>query len=284
MHHLAERGHVASGTCATVAYPGLTPLKAGDPGARAWLRAQEPDVVFYPAGFTWVDGCERDPATARAANCEEPLALAQTAVENGAHFVSFSTDYVFDGESGPYGEYDPVGPLNAYGRAKLDAERAMAKLGDRVLIARTCWVYGPERQGKNFAYQLVKTLSEGKTLLCPNDQWANPSYGPDVARAAVKLAEERLNGIVHLAGPEFVDRVTFARTIATAFELDPARIESCSTSELNQGAPRPLRGGLCSDRLGGLFPGSIRPLDVALADFLACVDGAGNWLDPRRIG
>src|SRR5580704_2992659 len=74
---LAERGHCAVGTYATVPFPGLVPVDAADlVGAAAWLRGQQPDVVFYPAGFTWVDGCERDPARARAANLEQPLNLA----------------------------------------------------------------------------------------------------------------------------------------------------------------------------------------------------------------
>src|SRR5437588_8377993 len=68
LHWLAARGHDAVGTYATVPFPGLAPLDAADlVGAAAWLRGQRPDVVFYPAGFTWVDGCERDPDRARSA-------------------------------------------------------------------------------------------------------------------------------------------------------------------------------------------------------------------------
>ena len=96
------------GTYATVPFPGLVPLDAADlVGAAAWLRGQQPDVVFYPAGFTWVDGCERDPARARAANLEQPLNLARVAADQGARFVYLSTDYVFDGRAGPYAEDDP---------------------------------------------------------------------------------------------------------------------------------------------------------------------------------
>ena len=61
LEHLAAGGHEAVGTYRTVAYPGLAHLDTADAGAGAWIREQRPDVVFYPAGFTWVDGCERDP-------------------------------------------------------------------------------------------------------------------------------------------------------------------------------------------------------------------------------
>jgi dTDP-4-dehydrorhamnose reductase len=281
LRHLARRGHDAVGTYATVPTLGLERLDAADPGAPDWVRDHCPEVVFYPAGFTWVDGCERDPAKARAANVEQPLAIAGAAADVGARFVYFSTDYLFDGRNGPYGEDAEPCPLNEYGRAKLEAEQRLAEsFDDAVLIARTCWVFGPERQGKNFAYQVVKTLKQGKPLACPSDQAANPSYGPDVALAAVLCAELGLGGVIHLAGPDFVDRSTFARAIARSFGLDDSCIESRTTSELALGAARPLAGGLRSARLGAFLPGLIRGLDAALADFRGRLSVGEPWANP----
>jgi len=283
---LGGRGHEAVGTYASAAYPGLVRLDAAELDASAaWLRGQKPDVVFYPAGFTWVDGCERDPARARSSNLEQPLNLARAAAGTGARFVYFSTDYVFDGGAGPYTEESPVNPLSAYGRVKYEAEQALAaELGDRVLTLRTSWVFGPERQGKNFAYQLVRTLAAGKDLVCPSDQISNPSYGPDVAGVAVSLAEQGRSGLAHAAGPEVADRVTFARAIATAFGLDPERVTGRTTTELGQGAPRPLRGGLLSGRLDAWLPGAVRPVTEALSDFRLRIHRGEGWADPFAAG
>jgi len=280
---LADRGHEADGTYATVAYPGLTQLDAADlPGASAWLRDRRPDVVFYPAGFTWVDGCERDPARARSANVDQPLNLARAAADSGARFVYFSTDYVFDGLTGPYSEDAPTRPLSEYGRAKLEAEAALAsELGDRQLTVRTSWVFGPERQGKNFSYQMAKALSAGKSLECPSDQVSSPSYGPDIARAVVDLVEAGHSGLIHVAGPEVMGRVAFARALAEGFGLDPSLIVAKTTAELGQGAPRPLSGGLLTPRLDLLLPGSMPPLAACLADFrerLATFEGLARPL------
>jgi dTDP-4-dehydrorhamnose reductase len=282
LRHLEERGHEAVGTYASVPFPGLAHVDAADPDASAdWLRSQRADVVFYPAGFTWVDGCERDPGKARATNCEQPLNLARAAAETRARFVYFSTDYVFDGEAGPYAESSPPNPLSAYGRAKLEAEQSLQDLGPDGLIVRTCWVYGPERQGKNFAYQLARALREGKALTCPSDQASSPSYGPDVALAVVELVEAGQTGLIHVAGPECLDRPTFARLLAEGFELDPAGIVAKPTADLGQPAPRPLKGGLLSLRLEALLPGRMRPLAEALADFRARVAPPGEgWADP----
>jgi dTDP-4-dehydrorhamnose reductase len=267
---LAQRGHTAVGTYATAAFPGLSRLDAGDRDAAAtWLRSQAPDVVFYPAGFTWVDGCEQDPGRAYAANLHEPLNLARAAAATGARFIYFSTDYVFDGACGPYSEESPVNPLSVYGRSKCDAERALAlELGSSQLTVRTSWVYGPERQGKNFAYQLARALStRAQPLVCPVDQISSPSYGPDVARAVVLLAEAGQTGLIHVAGPEVIDRVSFARAIAAAFGLDASLIDSRATASLGQSAPRPLNGGLLTQRLNLWHPGLMRPLGECLDDF-----------------
>jgi dTDP-4-dehydrorhamnose reductase len=279
---LAERGHEAVGTYHTVPQEGLVPLDASRLDEAAdWVRGQRPDVVFYPAGFTWVDGCERDPARARDANLDQPLNLARAASESGARFVYFSTDYVFDGQAGPYDEDAPTNPLSAYGRAKLDAERALAdELGDRTLIVRTSWVFGPERQGKNFAYQLVKALGQGKTLDCPADQISSPSYGPDVARAVVGLVDGDVSSLIHVAGPEVIGRVEFARAIAGAFELDPSKIIPKTTAELAQVAQRPLNGGLLTSRPDAIRPGVMRPLAEALTDFKARLSAGEGWAVP----
>jgi dTDP-4-dehydrorhamnose reductase len=263
LHALEERGHEAIGTYASVAFPGLSKLDAADlEGAAEWVKGQRPDVVFYPAGLTWVDGCERDPEVSRAANRVQPLNIARAA--HGARFVYFSTDYVFDGKAGPYTEADPPNPLSVYGRSKREAEiDLMDALGARALIVRTTWAYGPERQGKNFAYQLVKTLAAGNVFACPSDQISSPSYSPDIARTAVALVEAGRSGIVNVAGPEVVDRATFARAIALAFGLDPALIVGKPTAALGQGAPRPLNSGL---RVDQRTP-PLRPLAEALVDF-----------------
>jgi dTDP-4-dehydrorhamnose reductase len=282
---LRERDHSAEGTYATVPFPDLHYLDASDlSGAAAWLRRQAPEVVFYPAGFTWVDGCERDPARARSANLYQPLNLALTAVEVGARFVYFSTDYVFDGHDGPYTEADPTNPLSAYGRSKRDAELALAEaLGEMQLTVRTAWVFGPERQGKNFAYQLIQALRTIQPLTCPSDQRSSPSYGPDVAQAVVRLVEEGRSGLVHVAGPEVLDRPSFARAIATAFGLDPSLIIAKPTAELGQGAPRPLKGGLLTPLLDAWLPGLMRPLEAALADFRAQLTPPHCWVDPFQF-
>ncbi len=99
-------------------------LDVSDAGAvRSALRAG--DVVVHTAAMTDVDGCERDPDAAFAVNA----AGAANVAASGARMILLSTDYVFDGarRARAYREDDPTGPLSAYGRSKLAAERVGAR-------------------------------------------------------------------------------------------------------------------------------------------------------------
>jgi dTDP-4-dehydrorhamnose reductase len=119
-------------------------------------------------------------------------------------------------------------------------------------------------------------------VVCPADQVSSPSYAPDVARTVVDLATQARSGIVHVVGPEVMSRLAFARAIAAAFGLDPARIIPKTTAEIGQGAPRPLRGGLLTAKLDAWIPHAMRPLSECLDDFRKRLAAKEGWADPME--
>ena len=130
-------------------------LDLADAGAlvRA-CRSLRPALIVNAAAYTAVDRAESDAQAARLVNARAPGILAGEAKRLGAVLVHFSTDYVFDGSARtPYREDDPIGPLNEYGRSKLEGERAVAASGCRHLVFRTSWVYGP--RGRNFLLTML---------------------------------------------------------------------------------------------------------------------------------
>jgi dTDP-4-dehydrorhamnose reductase len=242
---LRGRGDEVHGTRAGHPVAGLAHLDITDHAAvgRA-VAAARPDWVFCPAGLSHVDYCEEHPEEAFAINRDGARAAARAAQGAGAGFVFYSSDYVFDGVGGPFGEVDAPRPLSVYGRSKWEGEQAVASACERAIIIRTSVVYGPERQEKNFVYQLIRACREGRAFSPATDQRASPSYNPDVAAASVELATRGLSGLWHVAGAEVLDRYAFALVICRVFGLDASRLTPVATAALAQKARRPLDGGL----------------------------------------
>ncbi len=246
---LRERGHEFVGTYAHHATDGLLPLDVTDTAAveRA-IRDARPDWVLCPAGLTHVDYCEDHPDEAMAINRDGPLRAARAARAAGAGFVYFSTEYVFDGTSGPYGEEDPANPLSRYGASKWEGERAVLSEVPRALAIRTTVVYGPDRQEKNFVYQLIRNCRDGREMRVASDQVSSPTYNQDLAAATMELCERDASGVYHLAGHGILDRFAFALLACKVLELDSSTLVPVTTASFGQKAPRPLRAGLKIDK------------------------------------
>lgn len=245
-------------------------LDLGDAGAvRSALESSQPDLVLVVGAYTHVDGCEANPEQSRRVNFEGPAAAAGWASAHGARVVFYSTDYVFDGQAGPYAEEDPVHPLSRYGRDKRGAEEAVLALGDRGLVLRTAWVYSWEDPPRNFMQRLALNLAAGQSATIPDDQWGNPTFAGDLARATWDLLERGAAGVVHTAGEQAMTRYAFARLIAESFGLPADRINGVPTAALGQTAPRPLRAGMKVDRLRSLIGWVPRPPAAVLAELAA---------------
>jgi dTDP-4-dehydrorhamnose reductase len=131
-----------------------------DPDAvRATILRIRPQVVVNAAAWTAVDRAEAEPDACRRINADAPAAMAAAARSIDALLVHYSTDYVFDGRAHtPYREDDPVGPLGAYGRSKLEGEQAIAASGCAAVVLRTSWVYG--LTGHNFLRTMLRLAGE----------------------------------------------------------------------------------------------------------------------------
>jgi len=277
LHVLRARGHEAVGTWAHEAYPGLVPLDFTDSAASERLVTDtRPDWVICPAALSHVDYCEEHPDEAFAANLHGPLAAAMAAARVGAGFVYYSSDYVFDGVDGPYAEDARPRPLGVYGQSKAEGEQAVLGALERALVVRTSVVYGPERQEKNSAYQLIRACRSGKGFRPAVDQRASPSYNPDVAAATVECCERELRGIWHLAGADVLDRMVYAQLVCRVFELDAGCLTAATTAQLGQKAARPLNGGLRIDKAQAQLRTPLRDVEAGLRAMRAALDAPAS--------
>ena len=235
---------------ASVASAPYFQVELADRDAVAELVTRErPDWVINAAAMTNVDQCESDTEEARQAYVGLVENLATICGDAGMGLVQISTDYVFDGENGPYAEGDQTRPLSRYGELKLAGEQVLASL-ERALVVRTLWLYGyvPET-GPNFITWSLETLSAGGVLRVFADQWGNPTYVHDLARALLELCRREAQGLFHMGGSTFMTRYELALELARFFDLDSGLIEPVPTREAGLKAVRPLRSGLRTDAL-----------------------------------
>jgi dTDP-4-dehydrorhamnose reductase len=245
----APQGNDCIGTSHRQRVEGLVPLDITDMEAvRNLLANVRPEVVLLCAANPNVDLCEKEPELTRAINVLGVENVAQACTAINAKLVFYSSDYVFDGENGPYTEDARPNPICEYGRQKLEAETIVSSAAEQNLVFRITGVYGQERQGKNFVYRAVNTLRNRETLRVPKDQYGNPTLSEDLAIATWRLVDQDAQGILHLAGQEWLNRLEFAMLVAEVFQQSTAFIQGFSTAELGQVAPRPLRAGLISNR------------------------------------
>lgn len=233
---------------------------------RSHIEAAQPTVVINCAAYNLVDQAETEPDVAFAVNATGVGELATATAAVGARFVTYSTDYVFDGEQAePYLERDLPNPMSVYGSSKLEGERLAADANPGSLIIRTSWVMSPAPRG--FAATVLRLAQEGGGRVVA-DQVGTPTMAIDLAAATLSAMRDGVSGLLHCAnGPE-ISRFGLARQIVDIAGLDPELIQPCSTEEFGAAARRPRYSALGSERERGPL-GDYRPgLEEAVAELM----------------
>ena len=216
---------------------------------RATIERLDPAAIVNCAAYTAVDAAEENVQVALKVNGHAVSELAASAHRAGIPFVTYSTDYVFDGSgSRPYVESDPTAPINAYGETKLVGEQAaLAYPGS--LVIRTSWVISGTHP--NFVATMLR-LAPQRTLRVVDDQWGCPTVASDLAATTVRAVEAGATGLLHLTNQGPTTWFELARTALELGGLDPTRIEPCTTDEYPTPARRPAFSVLGSERLEAL--------------------------------
>ncbi len=226
----------------------------------------KPDVVYACAALANVDYCETHPDESFATNYDSVKKLVDISNLNNSRFIFLSTDYIFNGQEGPYPEEADPDPINVYGKHKLMAEEYISEHARNSLIVRTTITFGNERQGKNFFLVLKSKLSSGQEMKVPTDQFGSPSYNKSIARALLELGPHDLQGVLNISSDSFMSRHDFALLIAQVFELDDKLIIPVTTPELNQAAVRPMKAGLLINKAKSILKTELMSAHEALTD------------------
>lgn len=209
------------------------------------LYNYNPEIIINCIAFTNVDLCETEKKLAWELNTTLVENLMTISKVLGAHLITFSTDYIFNGNKGPYTELDKPDPLNYYGKSKLAAENLLIGNYDKYTIIRTNLVYGYSSYNKgDFIKWIISSLQQNKDIYIVESLYANPTLTDDIAEAVMQIILKSAYGIYNVAGLTYLDRLSIAKEVARVFNLDETLIHKTEIAELKQKAIRPIKGGL----------------------------------------
>jgi dTDP-4-dehydrorhamnose reductase len=215
------------------------------------FKEARPDVVINTAALTNVDLCETEKVLCKRLNVDAVAEMCAESKAIGAHFIHLSTDFVFNGEAGPYRETDAPDPLSYYGWSKAESERVVMESGlEKWAIARTIIVYGlaEEMSRSNIVLWAKEALEQGKSLSIVDDQFRAPTLAEDLARGCFLIAEKGATGIYHLSGKDIMSIFELVQRVGAFYGLDTSTVQRSSSSGLNQAAKRPPRTGFILDK------------------------------------
>ena len=215
------------------------------PAIAQFIIEQHPQVVVHAAAMTQVDQCELHKQDCYNINVTATRFIIDAAKAVTSRFIFVSTDFIFDGNNGPYKESDEPSPVNYYGSTKMVAEKAVMESGLEYAIVRTVLVYGvAASSGRTNILDFVKqSLESNKPIKMVTDQVRTPTFVDDLSRGIILIIEKKVNGIFNLSGEQVMTPYDMAVETAKYFGLNESLVSRASSEEIKQPALRPPKTG-----------------------------------------
>ena len=216
---------------------------------KSFFQIHKPDTLINCSAISNLEFCEKNKSHAFNVNALGAKKLARTCNIYGSHLIHVSTDYVFDGNAGPYQENDVPKPISYYGQTKHKSEELVLKENENFCVARTALLYGWCQNKQNLATMIISELRNNRQVKLIDDQQVSPSYADNVAEMILKLALMKISGIFNVANSSIVTRYDFGLLLSEVFELDKSLIKPISSKDFHWNVPRPHKGGLLLDKV-----------------------------------
>ena len=162
------------------------------PAVERLIMEHRPSIIVHAAAMTQVDQCELNKQDCYNINVTATRFIIDAAKAVNARLIFVSTDFIFDGNNGPYSENDEPAPVNYYGSTKLVAEKAVMESGLDYAIARSILVYGsvPATGRTNIVGFVRQNLEANKPIKMVTDQVRTPTFVDDLAKGIILIIEK----------------------------------------------------------------------------------------------
>lgn len=168
------------------------------------------DTIINCAAYNQVEKAEEERDLCFKLNMEAAANLANIALEIGANYVTYSTDFVFAGNPESYmynnhigfTEEDETMPLSTYAQSKYEGEVMIEQLiqcmpsNAKIYIIRTSWLFG--KGNDNFIKKIIRSSKVNNEIHVVDDQVSSPTYSKDLAEYTLKLLNKKAeSGLYH---------------------------------------------------------------------------------------
>ena len=165
---------------------------------REFVKDKGISLIINCAAYNNVDKAEAEAEFCKKLNTCAPRDLAIVANEIDADYITYSTDFVFDGKKKTlYTEEDIPNPLSVYGKTKLEGEKEVFRVKPNSFVVRTSWVFGVANN--NFNKQVINWSKSEDELSIVDDQISSPTYSRDLAYYSWELIKTKKYGLYHLS-------------------------------------------------------------------------------------
>jgi dTDP-4-dehydrorhamnose reductase len=216
------------------------------------IQQWAPQAIINTAAYTAVDKAEAEQALATLINATAVAELARIAGKNDILFVTFSTDYVFNGNAtSPYLTDTIIDPVNFYGTTKAHGEDLALAVNPNTIIIRTSWVFSSH--GNNFVKTMMRLMKDKDALNIVGDQRGRPTYAKDLALATIQIlialnAGTVIKGIYHYANSGETTWFKFAEKIKELAGLE-CNLTAITSDQFPTLAKRPSYSVLDTDKI-----------------------------------
>ena len=231
-----------------------------------------PDCIINTAAYTAVDKSETEKELAFTVNATAVQELASISKGLAIPFITYSTDYVFNGEATqPYTISTKVDPVNFYGSTKAAGEKMAMEANEDTIVIRTSWVFSSH--GNNFVKTMMRLMKERAQLNIVADQKGRPTYAKDLAIATMHMIEamnagKSIKGLYHFANQGETTWFDFAAKIKAITGLT-CEVQPIETKDFPTPAKRPSYSVLDTSKIEQDLAIDIRHWENALND---CID------------
>lgn len=207
--------------------------------------------IINCAAYNDVDKAETDEEKVWLLNAKVPKKLSEISKKIGAVFVTYSTDFVFDGKKKvPYNEDDEVNGLSKYAKAKIAGEKFVLESYNKSFVIRTSWMFG--MGNGNFVKQVINWSKSGDSLNIVDDQVSAPTYSADLAEFSWKLIQTEKFGLYHITNDGIASKYDQAKYVLEKIGWK-GTLGKAKTDDFNLPAKRPAYSKLNSSKVENLL-------------------------------